>query len=185
MAAKIADLVNGVDVSALKETCSNIQNNLQLARCEFRASNVWMDGGHNQVHIQGYYAAGKEQKTRRKPYLLETDEPSVLFGHDQGASPVEYLLTALSSCMTTSIVYHVSAKGYKIHALSSEFKGDIDLQGFLGLNPSISKGFQKIEATFVISTDTPQIVLEECYHYSPVFSMLSKSVPIHVNITRK
>lgn len=184
MPAKLAERINGVDTAALKETCSTIQEDPRLARCEFCASNVWVEGGHNQVHIQGYYAAGS-QKTRRKPFLFEIDEPAVLLGHDRGANPVEYLLAALSSCMTTSIVYHTSAKGYKIHALSSEFKGELDLQGFLGLNPSTPKGFQKIDAVFMISTDAPQTVLEECYHFSPVYNMLSKSVPIHVTITRK
>lgn len=174
--------LNGVDTVALQETCEYIKANPKIARCEFRASNQWIDGGHNQVSIQGYYAAGEEQKTRRNPFVFDADEPPALQGSDKGANPVEYVLAALSSCMTTSIIYHTSLKGYKINSLSSDFKGDLDLQGFLGIKPSIPKGYQKIYATFKISTDAPESVIEEGYKFSPVYEMLSKSVPININI---
>lgn len=185
MAHKMAhpEILNDVDTAALKETCVRIRRNPQIAKCEFRANGSWMKGGHNQVKVQNYYAAGEEQK-RQQPFVFEADEPPILLGRDQGANPVEYLLTALSSCMTTSIVYHASAKGYKIHALSSEFKGDLDLQGFLGLDLSVPKGFQKIHATFNVSTDAPPSLIKEWYGMSPVYNMLSKSVPIDVTITQ-
>lgn len=174
--------VNGVDTAALKETCELIKKQPELAKTEFRAYNSWIDGGHNQINIQGYYAAGGEQKTRSKPFTFDADEPPALLGEDLGASPVEYLLTALSSCMTTSIVYHAAARGYRIEALQSEFKGDLDLQGFLGLDPSIPKGYRKIYVTFKVRTDAPKNVIEECYQFSPVYSMVSKGVPIDVQI---
>lgn len=174
--------INGVDTEALKQTCDLIKKKPELAKTEFRVHNKWVEGGHNQTSMQGYYAVGQEQKTRKKPFVYEADEPPALLGKDLGANPVEYLLTALSSCMTTSIVYHSAAKGYRIDSLESELKGDIDLQGFLGLNPSVPKGYKKIQVLFKIKTDAPKNVIEECYHFSPVYTMLSKSVPIEVKI---
>ena len=174
--------LNGINRKALKETCELIKKQPELAKTEFRASNSWIDGGHNQVIIQNYYAAGQEQRTRHKPFIFDADEPPALLGEDSAANPVEYLLTALSSCMTTSIVYHTAVKGYRIDHLHSEFKGDLDLQGFLGLNPSVPKGYQKIHAIFKVKTDAPKQVIEEAYHFSPVYSMLSKGVPIDIDI---
>lgn len=179
--------VNGVDQTALQETCDLIKKKPELAKAEFRVHNSWIDGGHNQVSVQGYYAAGEEQKTREEPFLFEADEPPALLGGDSGANPVEYLLSALSSCMTTAIVYHAAARGFEIKKLESEFKGELDLQGFLGLNPSVPKGYKKIYAVFKVKTDAPKNVIEECYQFSPVYSMLSKAVPIDVvlNVIQK
>jgi uncharacterized OsmC-like protein len=38
------------------------------------------------------------------------DEPPVLLGKNQGANPLEYLLLALSGCLTTSLIAHASAE---------------------------------------------------------------------------
>src|SRR5262245_9554039 len=128
--------INGLDIKALNETCNLIKKQPELAKTQFRAHNKWIEGGHNQSSIQSYYAAGQEN-SRKQPFVCEADEPPALLGKDAGANPVEHLLTALSSCMTTSIVYHTAARGYQIEAMESDFKGDLDLQGFLGLNSSV------------------------------------------------
>ncbi len=52
---------------------------------------------------------------------------------DIGPNPVEYLLTALLSCLTTTMVYHAALRGIHIEELESEVEGDLDLQGFFGL----------------------------------------------------
>lgn len=178
----VKEKINGVDTTSLKETCEMIKKHPEAARCEFRAANSWIEGGQNQTRIQGYYAAGEEQKTRHKPFSMDADEPPALLGTDRGANPVEYLLTALASCMTTSIVYHLSMKGYTVRSLASDLKGEIDLQGFLGLSHSIPKGYKRIEASFKIKTDAPKQVIEEAYKQSPVYSMVSKGAPVDVKI---
>lgn len=178
----VKERINGVDITTLKEISDEVRKHPTAARCEFRASNTWIDGGHNQTRIQGYYAAGQEQKTRPKPFTLEADEPPALMGTDKAPNPVEYVLAALASCITTSIVYHLSMKGYRVHAISSEMKGEIDLQGFLGINHSVPKGYKKIEASFKIKTDAPKATIEEAYKLSPTYSMLSKGTPVEVKL---
>jgi len=180
----VKDLVNGVDVDKLKKTCEAIGQNADLAKAQFRVENRWYDGGHNQIQLQGYYAAGQEQNTRSKPFSFDADEPPALLGKDIGANPVEYLLVALSSCMTTSLVYHAAAKGVKIETLASEFTGDLDLRGFLDLSDSVPKGYQKIQATFKVKTDAPVEQLEGFYKFSPVYSMVSQAVPIEVKLEK-
>jgi len=181
--AKVGN-VNGVDVKALGETCDLIKENPELAKTQFRAKNTWVNGGHNKISIQGYYAAGEEQQNRKTPFEFDADEPPPLLGKDVGANPVEYLLTALSGCMTTSIVYHAAARGIQIDALESDFRGDLDIQGFLGLSKSVPKGYKKIDVTFRVKTDASVEDIEELYTFSPVYSMVSKAVPIDVKIVK-
>lgn len=175
--------VNGIDVNAFNETCNAIKQDPSIANAQFWIHNEWDEGGHNAVTIQNYFAAN-EECTRSNPYHFDADEPPQLLGKDRGANPVEYLLSALSSCMTTSIIYHAAARGINIESLSSEFKGDIDLQGFLGLDESVPKGYKQIEVTFKVECDAPLEELEGLYAFSPVYAMVSKAVPINVTFKK-
>ncbi|MGA8164886.1 MAG: OsmC family protein [Waddliaceae bacterium] len=175
--------LNGLDVQAYKETCDQIRKNPALAKSQFRLQNTWEKGGHNKVRIEGFYAAGEERK-RKTPFEFDADEPHVLLGEDKAANPVEYLLSALSGCMTTSIIYHAAARGLKIDALRSDFTGDLDLQGFLDLSKDVPKGYQKIDAVFHVKTDAPIEELEPLYRFSPVYAMISKTIPINVTFVK-
>ncbi len=178
-------VVNGVDTEAFQETVEAIKKDPSLAQAEFRATNQWDEAGHNQVCIQSYYLAGAEQQTRSKPFQFDADEPPALLGQDSGANPVEYLLTALSSCMTTSMVYHAAANGLPIESMESKFEGELDLRGFLDLDPSIPKGYSKIRATFKVKSSASEEQLDHFYHFSPVYSMVSPTVPIEVTIIKE
>ena len=82
----------------------------------------------------------KQEIPHKQPFTLVADEPAILAGRDDGANPVEHLLHALASCLTTSIVAHAAVRGIEIEEVESEIEGDIDLNGFLGLSPSTPKG---------------------------------------------
>ena len=178
-------IMNGISTEELEKTVENVREHPELGKCRFRAHNEWLDGGNNHVRVKDFYAAGQEITSRREAFDFDADEPPLLLGHDRGANPVEYLLTALSSCMTTSIVYHAAANGIKIEELESDFEGDLDLQGFLGLSDKIRPGYQQIRATFRVKCDAPAEKLEEFTKFSPVYDVVSKSVPVVVKIEKK
>ncbi len=123
-------VVNGVDVEKLYETMGAIKHNPSIAKFNFRAQNRWISGGHNTTTINEFDGALQTHK-RNHPFVFQKDEPPVLLGTDQGANPVEYLLTALAGCLTTSLVYHAAARGIKIDQVEATFAGDLDIQGFL------------------------------------------------------
>ena len=146
-------IVNGVDVTALGDTLDIIGNNPEIGEFQFRNSNKWINGGLNQSTIKGFYGAGKEDDTRSKSYVFYADEPPVLLGEANGATPVEYLLHALAGCMTTTMVYHAAYRGMVIEELSSTQEGDIDIRGFTGVSEDVPKGFQEIRVNFRVKTD--------------------------------
>ena len=108
------ELINGVDTGRLFETVESIRKSPNLAVFRFRLNNNWLGGGHNKSMIQNFYGAGEEDSTRKKPFVIDADEPAVLLGSDKSTNPVEYLLHALAACLTTSMVYHAAAKGIRI-----------------------------------------------------------------------
>jgi hypothetical protein len=89
-------ILNGVSVSAVENLINNVKETPKLANCKFRASNEWMDGGHNRTTVTGFYGAGQEI-SHTKRFILEADEPPILAGKDQAANPVEHLLNALAT----------------------------------------------------------------------------------------
>jgi uncharacterized OsmC-like protein len=86
------------------------------------------------------------------------------------------------------MVYHASARGIQIHAVESSFEGDLDLRGFLNLDPQIRKGYEGIRVNFKISADVSDGQLQEIVQlgtgHSPVFDSLTKGVPVTVTADR-
>ena len=174
--------MNGVDVAKLTETIDAIKAEPQLARFQFRARNRWIHGGHNQTKIKAFYGAGEEDTTRSAPFVLEADEPKVLLGEDVGANPVEYVLTALAACLTTSLVYHAAARGIRIDSVESQIEGDLDLRGFLGLSDTVRKGYENVRVRFRIESDADREQLAALTKFSPVFDIVSNPVPVSIEI---
>jgi len=116
------------------------------------------------------------------------DEPPVLLGNNEGRNPVEYLLVALSGCITTSIVAHASAKGIEIKSVESRYEGDIDLRGFLGLSEDVPVGYQEIRVFFKIDADVSDEQKEEMVRmgqkYSPVYNTITRSAPVSVHLDK-
>lgn len=179
--------VNGVNVEELFGTIDAVKKAPVIAKFKFRASNKWMGGGHNRTTIKNYYGTQQEHE-RKEPFQLDADEPPLLLGRDLGPNPVEYALTALAACVTTSIVYHAAAKGVTIRSMESRLEGDIDLQGFLGIRDDVPRGYKEIRMYVDIDADAPPEKLEEIVQlgptYSPVFDTITRAVPVKVQLEK-
>jgi uncharacterized OsmC-like protein len=173
--------LNGVDTGVLKKVVGDIQKNPKLGLCEFRLNNEWINGDSNRSKVETFYAAGGEQR-HKSAFTMQAGEPPLLAGHDNGANPVEFLLSALSGCMTTTIAYYAALNGYKIEKMSSSYRGELDLQGIFNLDPLVRPGYQNIAIHFKIKTNAKSEELEKYYPFSPVYDVVSKSVPITVTI---
>ena len=178
--------INGVNVSRLKETIQAIQAKPSLATFRFRIANKWQGGGLNQTTVKASYGAGQDFPGRDGKFTMEADEPPILLGEDKAANPVEHLLHALASCVTTSAVYHAAARGIPLEAVETELEGELDLHGFLGLDPNVRRGFKSITLNMRISgnltDEQKQEVLKLGPQFSPVYDMVTNSVPVTVKL---
>jgi len=181
------NVVNGVNVDELFGTINAIKKAPVIAKFKFRASNEWMGGGHNRTTIRNFYGTQQDHE-RKEPFVLDADEPPLLLGRDLGPNPVEYALTALAGCVTSSIVYHAAAKGVVIRSMESRLEGDIDLQGFLGIRDDVPRGYKEIRMFVKIDADAPPEKLEEIVQlgptYSPVFDTITRAVPVKVQMEK-
>jgi uncharacterized OsmC-like protein len=183
---KTKNIVNGVNVDELLATIASIKSAPVIGDFKFKASNKWVNGGLNRTTINKFYGAQKEL-THKEPFRLDADEPPLLLGEDQGPNPVEYALTALAACVTTSLVYHAAAKGIKLKSVESKLEGDIDLRGFLGISKDVSPGYKEIRMNFKIESDAPAEQLKELIDFapslSPVFNTITRAVPVKVKLS--
>jgi uncharacterized OsmC-like protein len=182
-----AKKLNGLDTTQMVDTINLIKSQPAIASFKFRNSNRWVDGGENRSTIQGFYGAGQEDSSRTEPFEFVNGEPPVLLGNNEGANPVEFLLHALAGCVTTTLVLHATARGIKIESISTQMEGDIDLHGLLGLDDSVSPGYEQIRIKMDIQADCTDEELDALLAYtkdhSPVCNTVCRPVPVVVERT--
>ena len=178
-------IINGVNVDQLFTTIDLVKRNPEIAQFKFRATNQWIAGTQNRATVKDFYGALKEDASR-DALIFEIDEPPVLCGRNLGANPVEYLLVALSGCLTTSLVAHAAARGIAVKKVESRYEGDLDLRGFLGISEEVRVGYRNIRLYFKIDADVSQAQKEELIQmaqkYSPVFNSIAKPVAVSVQL---
>ena len=178
--------LNGVDVHQLKESITVVKQQPATGRFRFRATNEWIGGAQNQTSIKDFYVDGEQHKSRLQGFVLNNDQPEALLGNDKAANPGEILLHALAGCLTTSIVYHAAARGYKLEKVESSLEGEMDLQGSLGIKPSARNGYKSITVTYNIEGDLTQEQKEEILKfgpsYSPVFDVIANGTRVEVKL---
>lgn len=181
-------IVNGVNVDDLFKTIEAVKATPAIADFKFRVRNEWVDCGYNRSTVTGFYGAMEEMNHAGK-FVMEADEPAILLGTDKGANPVEHLLHALAACVTTAMVYHAAARGIRVEEVESSLEGDLDLRGFLGIDPTVRKGYQDVRMKFKIKADVSDDQLQELVQlgpkFSPVFDSITRGVPVSVSAERK
>ena len=177
--------VNGINLDILKDTVKSIEHDADLGKCRFHVHNHWSDATHNYSTITSFYGA-KQEIAHKQRFELHADEPALLAGKDGGANPVEHLLNALASCVTTSIIAHAAVRGIEIYELESEIEGDIDLRGFLGLDSDIPKGYTDIRMTYKVKTAEEDLAkLKALAEYSPVFNTITQGANVDIQVLPK
>lgn len=175
---------NGVNVDQLMATVEHVQADPSLGKFEFRAKNNWIEGGHCVTSVKSFYGAGEEDSSRENTFTMEADHPNVLLGEDLAPSAAEIVLHALGSCLTAAMTYHAAAQGIDIEGMESSLVGDLDLQGFLGLDPEVRKGYEGIKVKFKVKSDASEEQLRALSQFSPVFDMISNPTPIAIEFEK-
>lgn len=175
---------NGINVAALYDTIDAVKATPAIADFRFRVKNRWMGADCNRTTITGFRGACAEQTHAMGPFEMENGEPPILLGAGAAANPVEYVLHALAGCLTTTMAYHAAARGVVIEDIQSELEGELDLRGFLGLSNKVRKGFQTVRVRMQVRSDADAEMLRALAQYSPVYDIVSNSLPVEVTVEK-
>jgi uncharacterized OsmC-like protein len=134
-------VVNGIDVDALFALIDGVKTDAAKGKTHWHVATTWQGQTRSSTAVDGYSIGGEEIARR---FAIDVDEPVELGGSNQFANPQEYLMAALNACMTVGYVAQCAVRGIALESLVIETEGDIDLRGFLGLDPTVPAGYEKL-----------------------------------------
>jgi uncharacterized OsmC-like protein len=177
------NMTNGVDVDQVMNVIGAIEADSSFAKFQFRATNRWVEGGRSRSRIKEFFAGNAEDTTREQAFTLDADEPSIAAGQDSAPNSIEYVLHALASCLTGTLVYHAAVRGIEIEAVESSYTADMDVRGLFGLADDVRKAPNKVTVHMRVKSEASAEELTELAMYSPVYDMLSQSLPVEFTLT--
>jgi len=147
---KIVD--NGVNVAAMLEAREALTAAPEGARFQWRAICNWVNGTHTQSEVEQFYGLG-EEKSHKRRFNFDADHPEVFAAEDNGATPVEYVLVGLASCLTAGVASVAQNRNIQLHSVRATLCGDMDLQGILGIDRDVRNGYEMVKVVFDIDAD--------------------------------
>lgn len=96
-----------------------------------------------------------------RDFTVGLDEPKELGGTDKAMNPVEMLLNALGGCMSICAAAFAKKCGVDLKGCNVELEGDLDPEGFLGINPNVRTGYQEIRYKINIDSPSPKENIEK------------------------
>jgi uncharacterized OsmC-like protein len=150
---------NGVNVDALLAARTALKDAPQAAKFAWRASCKWQNGTHSNTKVEGFFGLGQEQKHKTE-YSFSADHPEIFASEDLGATPVEYVLVGLASCLTAGVAAVAQNRGIQLRSVEAKLEGTMDIQGILGIDSDVRNGYDDIKVTFNIDADASKQEIE-------------------------
>ena len=171
----VANIVNGIDVDALQAVAADIAANPAKGMVEFRVKSNWKGQTRSEATVESYTLGG--EKIDRK-FKMMVDEPFELLGENTAPNPQEYLMTALNACVMVGYVAGAAIRGIRLESLELVTEGALDLRGFLGIDPTVRPGYDRVRYTVRIKGNGTAEQFRE------IHETVLKTSPNYFNVTQ-
>ncbi len=173
------NVINGIDLDDLFALIDSAKRGAAQAKTKWRLTTTWQGQTRSRAQVEGFEIGG-ERVPRR--FSIDIDEPCELGGTNRLANPQEHLLAALNACMTVGYVAQCAVRGITLESLEIETDGEIDLRGFLGIDPAVPAGYEKLSYVVRIKGNGTKEQFTEIHEAvmatSPNFYNVSQAVPL-------
>lgn len=173
---------NGVNVEALLNAREAVSEAPEAAQFRWRAACEWKNGTHSQSTVEGYFGLGAEQHHKRT-FAFDADHPEIFAAEDNGATPVEYVLVGLASCLTAGVASVAQNRDIQLRSVQATLEGDMDIQGILGADADVRNGFSGIRVTYNIDADASKDDIEALVAQSQKRSAVYDIITNPTNVT--
>jgi uncharacterized OsmC-like protein len=174
-----ATVVNGINVGDLFALIEGVRREPAKGKTNWRVTTTWQGQTRSRAEIESYEIGG-ERVPRR--FSIDMDEPRELGGSNSFANPQDHLIAALNACMTVGYVAQCAVRGIVLESLAIETDGEIDLRGFLGIDPAVPPGYENLSTTVRIRGNGTREQFAEIHQAvmatSPNFYNLSRPVTL-------
>jgi len=176
---------NGVNVEALLQAREALSEAPEAAQFKWRASCSWVHGTHCHSEVEQFYGLGEDQNHKRC-FKFNADHPEVFAAEDNGATPVEYVLVGLASCLTAGVASVAQNRNIQLNSVKATLEGDMDLQGILGIDGDVRNGYQRIKVVFDIDADASrediEAVVAQSQKRSAVYDVVTNPTIVEVAV---
>ncbi|WP_426612898.1 OsmC family protein [Bradyrhizobium sp. McL0616] len=177
--AKTAEptVVNGINVDDLLALIDSVKREPAKGKTNWHVTTIWQGQARSRADIESYEIGGEKVPRR---FSIDIDEPRELGGSNSFANPQDHLIAALNACMTVGYVAQCAVRGITLESLAIETDGEIDLRGFLGIDPAVPQGYENLSYTVRIKGNGTKEQFAEVHKAvmatSPNFYNLSRPV---------
>jgi uncharacterized OsmC-like protein len=170
-------VVNGINVDDLFELIDDVKREPAKGKTNWHVTTTWQGQARSRAEIESYEIGGEKVPRR---FSIDIDEPRELGGSNSFANPQDHLIAALNGCMTVGYVAQCAVRGITLESLAIETDGEIDLRGFLGIDPAVPQGYENLSLTVRIKGNGTKEQFAEVHQAvmatSPNFYNLSRPV---------
>jgi uncharacterized OsmC-like protein len=167
--------VNGLDVAALKQVINDVTADPAKGMVRFQVTSAWRGQTRSRATVESFHLGGQEVK---RHFEIDVDEPIELLGENTAPNPQEMLMTALNACIMVGYVSGAAMKGIRLDKVEIETSGQLDLRGFLGIDPSVPPGYETVRYTVTMKGDGSEADFRE------IHDTVMKTSPNYFNIAR-
>jgi uncharacterized OsmC-like protein len=176
---------NGVNVEAILGAREALTEAREAAQFKWRATNEWVNGTHSRATVSEFFGLGETQ-ARERTFTFDADHPEVFAAEDNGATPAEYVLVALSACLTGGVASVAQNRGVQLNSVRSTVEGDMDLAGILGIDREVRNGYSEIKVTFEIDADASpeeiESIVDQSRKRSAVYDVISNPSNVTIEV---
>jgi uncharacterized OsmC-like protein len=176
---------NGVNVEALLGARKALTETPEAARFKWRATCSWVNGTHSRSTVQGFFGLGAEQ-THKREFRYDADHPEVFASEDLGATPVEYVLVGLASCLTAGVAAVAQNRSIQLRSVKAIVEAGMDIQGILGIDSEVRNGFDGVKIVFEIDADASKkdiaALVAQSQKRSAVFDIITNPTNVVVEV---
>ena len=176
---------NGVNVEALLGARQALTDAPEAAQFKWRATCSWVRGTHSRSSVEKFFGLGTEQ-SHKTEFKYDADHPAIFASEDQGATPVEYVLVGLASCLTAGIAAVAQNRQIQLRSVKATVEAGMDLQGILGIDSDVRNGFDGIKVVFDIDADASRediaSLVAQSQKRSAVFDIVTNPTNVAVEV---
>jgi len=141
MSTETMTRMNGLDLEALGAVVEEIKNDSSKGFARFTVTSSWKGQTRSEARVKSYTINGQEIP---RQFSIVADEPFELLGENTAPNPQELLMAAFNACIMVGYVANAAIMGVKMEKVEIETSGELDLRGFLGLDPNVKPGYDSI-----------------------------------------
>ena len=176
---------NGVNTEALLGAREALTAAPEAAEFTWRATCSWEHGTHSRSTVESFSGLGQEH-SHVSTFTFDADHPECFASEDKGATPAEYVLVALASCLTAGVAAVAQYREIQLKSVTATVEGDMNVLGILGADPDVRNGYRDIRVRFAIDADASREDLEalvaQSQKRSAVFDVLTNPTDVVVEV---